>query len=96
MERDAEVEAEVETEEAGLELQPAHRAEALDVLAQIELRFALVREGLYDEKMEELAMEGALILQGMLFRVKRNTMLMMKPRASSRDDTFAERTADPS
>ena len=61
---DAEVEAEVETEEADLDLQPAHRAEALDVLAQIELRFALVREALYVEKMEELALEEAMVTQG--------------------------------
>ena len=64
--REAEVEPEAEAEETELELQPAHRAEALDVLAQIELRFALVREALYVEKMEDLAREEALILQGEL------------------------------
>ena len=62
----SDVEAEVETEEAELDLQPAHRAEALDVLAQIELRFALVREALYVEKMEDLAVEEALVLRGWL------------------------------
>ncbi|KAH8112895.1 hypothetical protein DFH11DRAFT_389972 [Phellopilus nigrolimitatus] len=63
---DADVEAEVEAEaeEAELDMQPAHRAEALDVLAQIELRFALVREALYVEKMEDLAVEEAMVLQG--------------------------------
>ncbi|KAH8102158.1 hypothetical protein BXZ70DRAFT_906139 [Cristinia sonorae] len=40
---------------------PVHRAEALDVLAQIELKFALLREKLYVEKMEGLAWEEALI-----------------------------------
>lgn len=61
---DAEVEAEVENEETETDLQPAHRVEALEVLAQIELRFGLIREALYVEKMEELAMEEAMILQG--------------------------------
>lgn len=46
------------------ELQPAHRAEALDVLATIELKYALLRERLYVEKMENLAWEEALVLQG--------------------------------
>lgn len=63
---DPDAEAEAEAEEADLELQPAHRAEALDVLAQIELRFGLVREALYIEKMEELAVEEAMIFQGAL------------------------------
>ncbi|KAH9927981.1 Sds3-like-domain-containing protein [Epithele typhae] len=46
------------------DMQPAHRAEALDVLAQIELRFALLRERLYVEKMESLAWEEGLIVEG--------------------------------
>ncbi|KAF7790647.1 hypothetical protein EIP86_001603 [Pleurotus ostreatoroseus] len=46
------------------DLQPAHRAEALDVLATIELKYALLRERLYVEKMENLAWEEALVLQG--------------------------------
>ena len=46
------------------DLQPAHRAEALDVLATIELKFALLRERLYVEKMESLAWEEALIAEG--------------------------------
>ncbi len=65
MDADVEQEAEVEPEEAESELQPAHRAEALDVLAGIELKFALLREVLYVEKMEDLAMEEAMILQGL-------------------------------
>ena len=56
--------ADVDAEETEMDLQPAHRAQALDVLAGIELKFALVREALYVEKIEELAMEEALILQG--------------------------------
>ena len=43
------------------DLQPAHRAEALDVLATIELKFALLRERLYVEKMEGLAWEERMI-----------------------------------
>ena len=45
-------------------MQPAHRAEALDVLATIELKFALLREKLYVEKMEALAWEEALVANG--------------------------------
>ncbi|KAH7919396.1 hypothetical protein BV22DRAFT_1133862 [Leucogyrophana mollusca] len=47
-----------------LDLQPAHRAEALDVLATIELKFALLREKVYVEKMEGLAWEEALVGEG--------------------------------
>ena len=43
------------------DLQPAHRAEALDVLATIELKFALLRERLYVEKMDGLAWEERMI-----------------------------------
>ena len=46
------------------DLQPAHRAEALDVLAAIELKFALLREKLYVEKMEALAWEESLVANG--------------------------------
>ncbi|KAG5353615.1 hypothetical protein C0989_004724 [Termitomyces sp. Mn162] len=46
------------------DLQPAHRAEALDVLATIELKFALLRERVYVEKMENLAWEEALVNEG--------------------------------
>ncbi|KAI0059908.1 hypothetical protein BV25DRAFT_993268 [Artomyces pyxidatus] len=57
-EGEADVEMDVEAE---AELQPAHRAEALDVLATIELKFALLRERVYVEKMEALAWEEALV-----------------------------------
>ncbi|KZT08129.1 uncharacterized protein LAESUDRAFT_724131 [Laetiporus sulphureus 93-53] len=59
-------EADLGTPELELEsdLQPAHRAEALDVLAQIELKFALLRERLYVEKMEDLAWEEGLVADG--------------------------------
>ncbi|KAI0681731.1 hypothetical protein C8Q76DRAFT_804470 [Earliella scabrosa] len=46
------------------DMQPAHRAEALDVLAAIELKFALLRERLYVEKMDSLAWEESLIVAG--------------------------------
>ena len=61
---DAEVEdkaADVETE---ADLQHEHHAEALDVLATIELKFTLLRERVYVEKMEALAREEALIENG--------------------------------
>jgi hypothetical protein len=50
--------------EIDADLQPAHRAEALDVLATIELKFALLRERVYVEKMEGLAWEEALVADG--------------------------------
>jgi hypothetical protein len=59
-EGDAELEA---------DMQPAHRAEALDVLATIELKFALLREKLYVEKMEALAWEEALVAHGTCFQL---------------------------
>ncbi|CDO72105.1 hypothetical protein BN946_scf184962.g48 [Trametes cinnabarina] len=46
------------------DMQPAHRAEALDELAAIELKFALLRERLYVEKMDTLAWEEGLIADG--------------------------------
>lgn len=46
------------------DLQPAHRAEALDVLATIEIKFAMLRERVYVEKMEGLAWEEALVWEG--------------------------------
>ena len=62
------VDAAADEEECDAELeadmQPAHRAEALDVLATIELKFALLREKLYVEKMEALAWEEALVANG--------------------------------
>ena len=98
---DAEIEPGVEAEEADLDLQPAHRAEALDVLAQIELRFGLVREALYIEKMEELALEEAMILQGApsasrLCSLFHNTLPhTMHFRRPSRNDTPPSRAAGP-
>lgn len=58
-----EPEQDMETE-LDSDLQPAHRAEALDVLATIELKFALLREKVYVEKMEDLAWEEVLIREG--------------------------------
>lgn len=66
LQEDADAAAGEEEGDAGLEadMQPAHRAEALDVLATIELKFALLREKLYVEKMEALAWEEALVANG--------------------------------
>src|SRR6266545_4765843 len=50
-----------ELEDQEIELQPAHRAEALDVLASIELKFAMLRERVYVEKMEILAWEESMV-----------------------------------
>ena len=62
---DADVDVDVEDHES--DLQPAHRAEALDVLATIELKFALLRERVYVEKMDALAWEEMLVQNCMLF-----------------------------
>lgn len=59
---DPELEAEEPDEDP--DLQPAHRAEALDVLATIEIKFAMLRERVYVEKMEGLAWEESLIWEG--------------------------------
>ncbi len=48
-------------EDQEIELQPAHRAEALDVLASIEPKFAMLRERVYVEKMEILAWEESMV-----------------------------------
>lgn len=56
---DGDVDADVE-----MEVQPAHRAEALDVLAAIELKYALLREAVYLERMEGLGWEEALVMGG--------------------------------
>ncbi|KAF9530639.1 Sds3-like-domain-containing protein [Crepidotus variabilis] len=61
VENEEEPSPDVELEDQEIELQPAHRAEALDVLASIELKFALLRERVYVEKMENLAWEETMI-----------------------------------
>jgi hypothetical protein len=61
---DAEVEDEAADAETEADLQHEHRAEALDALATIELKFALLRERVYVEKMEALAWEEALVENG--------------------------------
>ncbi|KAH9918993.1 uncharacterized protein B0H18DRAFT_1122799 [Fomitopsis serialis] len=51
--------------ELGSDLQPAHHAEALDVLAtRTHSKFALLRERFYVEKTEALAWEEALVAEG--------------------------------
>lgn len=61
---DAEVEDEAADAETEADLQHEHRAEALDTLATIELKFALLRERVYVEKMEALSWEEALVENG--------------------------------
>ncbi|EUC56280.1 Sds3-like protein [Rhizoctonia solani AG-3 Rhs1AP] len=56
-----EPEAEIEIDP---NMQPPHRAEALDVLAGMEVRFAELRGRLYANKMKEAAREEAMILDG--------------------------------
>ena len=46
------------------ELHAADRADALDALAQLELKFALVRQRIYIDKMNELAREEGMIHDG--------------------------------
>jgi len=55
---------EIDERELEADLQPAHRAEALEVLANIELKFALLRERVYVEKLDDLAWEEMLISDG--------------------------------
>ncbi|KAF8911329.1 Sds3-like-domain-containing protein [Mucidula mucida] len=67
--QDMEVDADVTPDddmgnEMESELLPAHRAEALDVLASIEFKFGRLRETLYVERMEQLAWEESLITDG--------------------------------
>jgi hypothetical protein len=50
--------------EADTDLQPPQRAEALDILAGMEVKFAILRERIYIDKMEEIAAEEAMILNG--------------------------------
>jgi hypothetical protein len=50
--------------EGDLDLQPADRQDALDALAQLELKFALVRQRIYQDKMEELGREEKLVKNG--------------------------------
>jgi hypothetical protein len=61
---DQEKDEDLEVDMLESDLQPAHRAEALDVLASIELKFALLRERAYVEKMEGLAWEEELVIEG--------------------------------
>ena len=62
--QDQEKDEDLEVDLLESDLQPAHRAEALDVLASIELKFALLRERVYVEKMEGLAWEEQLVVEG--------------------------------
>jgi hypothetical protein len=62
---DAEVDVDDDADvEVETDIQPAHRAEALDALALIELKVFVVRDRLYAEKMDELAWEERLVHDG--------------------------------
>ena len=53
-----------DVDDADHELHAADRADALDALAQLELKFALVRQRIYLDKMNEFAREEAMIHNG--------------------------------
>ena len=53
-----------DVDDADHELHAADRADALDALAQLELKFALVRQRIYIDKMNELAREETMIRNG--------------------------------
>ena len=95
-------EPEPEPEDEDPDLQPAHRAEALDVLATIELKFALLRERVYVEKMEGLAWEEALVCDGQYATFSCYSQLISPPlyqvhiqssttyKANSRNDAISD------
>lgn len=56
-----------EDAEDDVELQPADRPDALEALAKLELRFALLRQRIYTSKMEELSKEEDLLRQGSFY-----------------------------
>lgn len=58
-----EVEADHEVEN---EIQPTQRAEALDILAAMELKFAILRQRIYLDKMRETAREEKMLIEGEL------------------------------
>jgi len=60
-EENEEASPDADLEDQEIELQPAHRAEALDVLASIEFKFDMLRERVYVEEMEILAWEESMI-----------------------------------
>ena len=53
-----------DVDDADHELHAADRADALDALAQLELKFAFVRQRIYIDRMNELAREEAMIHDG--------------------------------
>ena len=59
----AEVAGEVKQDETKLDPQPDHHAGVLDMLVQIEHRYALLRERHCIEKLDNLAMEEAMVVQ---------------------------------
>ncbi|KAG8872983.1 hypothetical protein FRB98_009275 [Tulasnella sp. 332] len=62
---EAEEEAEAEHDhEVENEIQPTQRAEALEILAAMELKFAMLRQRIYLDKMHETAREEKMLLEG--------------------------------
>ena len=59
----AEVAGEVKQDETKLDPQPDHHVGVLDMLAQIEHWYALLRERHCIEKLDNLAMEEAMVVQ---------------------------------
>lgn len=57
--QEAEAEQEIENE-----IQPMQRVEALEILAGMELKFALLRERIYQDKMRDIACEEKLLFEG--------------------------------
>jgi len=50
--------------EAETDLQPPQHTEALDILASMEVKFAILRERIYIDELEEIATKEAMILSG--------------------------------
>ncbi|KAG9028909.1 hypothetical protein FRB95_005907 [Tulasnella sp. JGI-2019a] len=67
IEKGDEAEEEVEADhdhEVENEIQPTQRAEALEILAAMELKFAMLRQRIYLDKMHETAREEKMLLEG--------------------------------
>ena len=76
-----------EEEGDGEDLQPADRQLALDALALLELKFALLRQRIYQDKMDDLGKEEQFIHNGTLGH-RFTTWLMVERRDSSRDAAY--------
>jgi hypothetical protein len=93
--RDVENDDDLEQDnEIDSDLQPAHRAEALDALAVIEFKWAQLREQVYIQRMDALAWEEDLVKQGSPshFASLGSSLSWMLCRQSPGDDSFIGRT----